>query len=30
VPAVVKASAWDGKDAVLQVDEVPLDAIMSD
>jgi hypothetical protein len=25
VPAVVSAQAWDGKDATIAVDEVPLD-----
>jgi hypothetical protein len=29
-PAVVTVSPWDGKDAILAVDEIPLDELFSD
>lgn len=28
IPTVVTVPKWDGKDAVLEVDEIPLDEIM--
>jgi hypothetical protein len=30
VPSIVKVSAWDGKDAVLATNEIPLDELMKD
>lgn len=30
VPAVAAVSAWDGKDAAIAVDEIPLDELFND